>query len=383
MKNSVQHSDFRVGHSGSAKPHALYISGGGVGHDKKDVIFVSDGNLPLWAPSATEFFAAADRYERRAYTATHTNKSGEKYTKPFKARAYIEVVLSIPRQIIDPVTWSRLVAQRLLGRDHPYRLAVHSPVAADGGGNPHAHIMFSERVMDGHDRSAEQFFRRPATAFRSGGKTIEPDSSRGGSPKSRRWNQRSCPGEVRRLYLELARQEVPGFAVETSEYPEPKIGPRLPNASKAFEKLRLEREWLVHLMRQSRSAADLNSQAAGRENGGNGDDAALPTELTSRRQREMRWMRFEAEVNYQADRSSIPIENVHLGLRFFEDHLRQLVDGLEESGETPHDLAAAVVLDCEYILETMWDHQESRFRRVADPEPDSPSDEYDTDSPSY
>ena len=40
----------------------------------------------------------------------------------------------------------------------PYTLAIHR--GGPDGGNPHAHLMVSERGLDGHERSREQWFRR-------------------------------------------------------------------------------------------------------------------------------------------------------------------------------------------------------------------------------
>ena len=50
-------------------------------------------------------------------------------------------------------------AKHLTGEERlPYTLAVHR--GGQDGGNPHAHLMFSERTNDGIERSAEQWFKR-------------------------------------------------------------------------------------------------------------------------------------------------------------------------------------------------------------------------------
>ena len=50
-------------------------------------------------------------------------------------------------------------AKNLTGEERlPYTLAVHR--GGQDGGNPHAHLMFSERTNDGIGRSAEQWFKR-------------------------------------------------------------------------------------------------------------------------------------------------------------------------------------------------------------------------------
>jgi hypothetical protein len=45
-----------------------------------------------------------------------------------------------------------------LGNKHAYTWAIHTPKASiEGGEQPHAHIMFSERTQDGINRSPDQF----------------------------------------------------------------------------------------------------------------------------------------------------------------------------------------------------------------------------------
>ncbi|EIM6159963.1 MobA/MobL family protein, partial [Escherichia coli] len=47
-----------------------------------------------------------------------------------------------------------------IGDRHAYQWALHVPTAADGGEQPHFHLMFSERQVDGIDRDPEQYFKR-------------------------------------------------------------------------------------------------------------------------------------------------------------------------------------------------------------------------------
>ncbi|MCW3656534.1 MobA/MobL family protein, partial [Burkholderia cenocepacia] len=54
----------------------------------------------------------------------------------------------------------REFVQNTLGERHAYSWAIHNPAASDGLEQPHAHIMFTERVNDGISRDPEQFFRR-------------------------------------------------------------------------------------------------------------------------------------------------------------------------------------------------------------------------------
>ena len=45
-----------------------------------------------------------------------------------------------------------------LGEQHAYTWAIHTPKASiEGGEQPHAHIMYSERLQDGINRSLTNF----------------------------------------------------------------------------------------------------------------------------------------------------------------------------------------------------------------------------------
>ena len=50
--------------------------------------------------------------------------------------------------------------QSTFGDKHPYVWALHDPVAADGGRQPHVHVLWSARMLDGIARTPAQFFRR-------------------------------------------------------------------------------------------------------------------------------------------------------------------------------------------------------------------------------
>ncbi len=51
--------------------------------------------------------------------------------------------------------------QQEIGNRHAHQWAIHNPGAALAGGEqPHAHLMYSERTVDGIERAAEQYFKR-------------------------------------------------------------------------------------------------------------------------------------------------------------------------------------------------------------------------------
>lgn len=51
--------------------------------------------------------------------------------------------------------------QQEIGTKHAYTWAIHTPKASlEKGDQPHAHIMYSERILDGIQRDPDQFFKR-------------------------------------------------------------------------------------------------------------------------------------------------------------------------------------------------------------------------------
>ena len=85
-----------------------------------------------------------------------------------------------------------------IGDRHAYAWAIHEP----RGHNPHVHVMFSERILDGIERGPEQYFKR------ANGKNPE----RGGHAKSDRFTSRQGPEEVQALRARWA--EVQNAALE-------------------------------------------------------------------------------------------------------------------------------------------------------------------------
>jgi hypothetical protein len=139
----------KVGKAGRACPHAAYIVREGqyarhLSRGEK-LEACEAGNLPAWAEhDPLLFWQAADAHERSNGT------------------TYREMEIALPRELdveqrVELV--QAFVAQEIGGR-HAYQWAIHTPLAADGQAQPHVHLMFSERQVDGIERDPEQYFRR-------------------------------------------------------------------------------------------------------------------------------------------------------------------------------------------------------------------------------
>ncbi len=143
------HCSVKVGGKGKAGPHAEYIAriGKYSGSARfEDCEYTEHGNMPGWALGSPEYFwAAADEYERA------------------NGATYREIMVALPREL-TPEQRIELVRDLVLqeiGLSHPYSLAIHNPAAAiEGGEQPHVHIMYSERTMDGIERDPNEFFKR-------------------------------------------------------------------------------------------------------------------------------------------------------------------------------------------------------------------------------
>ena len=140
----------KTGGAGKAAPHAEYIAREGEYSKRLEkgekLEHTEYGNMPKWAEhNPSEFWKAADLYER---------KNGSTYR---------EIEIALPREL-TPQQRKELVqtfVEQELGEKHAYTWAIHTPKASiEGGEQPHAHIMYSERLQDGIERSPDQFFKR-------------------------------------------------------------------------------------------------------------------------------------------------------------------------------------------------------------------------------
>ncbi len=98
-----------------------------------------------------------------------------------------------PSQRADLV---RAFVHQEIGELHAYQWAIHTPLAADGGEQPHVHLMFSERQMDGIDRDPGEFKRYNAKSPEKGGarKAMVPSAGQTLSAVERSAELRNCAG---------------------------------------------------------------------------------------------------------------------------------------------------------------------------------------------
>ena len=143
------HCSVKVGSKGKAGPHASYISREGKYENTRTnekLEHVESGYMPTWAEKdPSQFWQAADQHERA------------------NGATYREIEVALPRELTPEqrVELVRDMVGQELGGKHAYTWAIHNPLASlEGGEQPHAHIMYSERTIDGIDRDPEQYFKR-------------------------------------------------------------------------------------------------------------------------------------------------------------------------------------------------------------------------------
>lgn len=224
------------GASGTAK--ALYVCREGKYADKPDFEYKESGNMPTWAQrNPRTFWKASDENERA------------------NGRVWTEIEISLPRESTEAERKELVqgfIADQLKG--HPYTVAIHKPKALDGEEQPHAHIIFSERKLDGIDRDKEQFFKRANAK--------EP--AKGGTAKDRAWNDRDKVQEVREAWerhynkavhfqeLQVSCKSLKAQGIDRD--PEPKLGPKgvhSPAADRVKE-ARADRQELIEIDREMR-----------------------------------------------------------------------------------------------------------------------------------
>ena len=76
--------------------------------------------------------------------------------------SYREHVIALPRELTIEQRHELVKnwIEQEIGDKHAYQYAIHNPPALDGKDQPHVHLMFSERLIDGIERDPKQYFMR-------------------------------------------------------------------------------------------------------------------------------------------------------------------------------------------------------------------------------
>lgn len=134
------------GNIGRGLAHANYILGIDKYASKDDeVLHVEHRNMPSFAKdNPLSFWQSADEFERQ------------------NGSIYREHIFSLPRELTFEQN-KQLVddwVKQEIDDKHALTLAIHEVNASDGKPQTHCHLMFSERINDNIERTAEQYFKR-------------------------------------------------------------------------------------------------------------------------------------------------------------------------------------------------------------------------------
>jgi hypothetical protein len=150
--------------------------------DADEVLATGDGHMPAWAADdARVYWQAADAHER----------ANGRLFKEVEFALPVEMTLEQQQEAVE-----RFAAHLTDEERMPYSYAIH----AGKGHNPHCHLMISERANDGHDRSAELWFKRAATGRKS--------AEEGGARKTESLKPQAWLEQTREDWAEIANAEL-------------------------------------------------------------------------------------------------------------------------------------------------------------------------------
>jgi hypothetical protein len=231
---ATYHCTVKVGGKGTGGAHSDYIAREGAYSSlRSDEVleYKQAGNMPAWADhDPATFWKAADEHERA------------------NGAVYREIEVALPREL-SPEQRRELVAdfiQAELGERHAYQFAIHNPNAMlDGGEQPHAHIMFSERSRDGIERDPEQYFKRynsknPERGGCKKSNTAKSDVERKAELVALRERWADCTNKHLEKHQHAARVDHRSLKEQGAEHtPERHLGPVFARRVKPEQKLEL------------------------------------------------------------------------------------------------------------------------------------------------
>ncbi|KFX63930.1 plasmid mobilization protein [Burkholderia sp. K24] len=143
---SSYHHRIKSGGKGTAAGHAAYITRQGRHSSLEDLIFTEHGNMPEWAKdNPMLFWKTGDRNERA------------------NGAVYREHEIALPNELTpeQQIELAGNIKTTIVGENKPYQLVIHAPTSSlEGVPNTHLHLMLSDRIQDGIERSPEQTFSR-------------------------------------------------------------------------------------------------------------------------------------------------------------------------------------------------------------------------------
>lgn len=171
----------------------------------EQIEFVKSGNLPSFAEGKpAEFWQAADVFERS------------------NGRTCSSLVVALPKELNQAQRIELAEAFIIEFADRyrfPFSCAIHNHAGSIAGiEQPHLHLMYSERHVDGIDRSAEQFFKRynPKDPQKGGAQKLTADVLGMGKAQLQLYRQKTeeLINNSLMRYAPMKQVEIRGIRVE-------------------------------------------------------------------------------------------------------------------------------------------------------------------------
>ena len=171
----------------------------------EQIEFVKSGNLPSFAQGKpADFWRAADVFERS------------------NGRTCSSLVVALPKELnqAQRIELAEAFITEFADRYcFPYSCAIHNHAGSIAGiDQPHLHLMYSERHVDGIDRSAEQFFKRynPKDPQKGGAQKLTADVLGMGKAQLQLYRQKTeeLINESLMRYAPIKTVEIRGLQVE-------------------------------------------------------------------------------------------------------------------------------------------------------------------------
>ena len=185
---AIYRMNTNTGAVGSASPHSDYINGEGAYKYKENEIMYKANNLPNDI-SPRDFWKLADDNE------------------PINGRTYREFKLTLPHEFSkeENIELVNDFIKKELGDNHYYTVVIHDKESSEYGiNNVHAHLMFSERKIDGIERNPEDFFK----------KFCYRNPSKGGAKKDPSWSKKEKLFEIRKSWEEVLNKHLEAKGIE-------------------------------------------------------------------------------------------------------------------------------------------------------------------------
>ena len=196
----------------SAVAHLNYINREGRYSGKEDLIEKHTENLPPEFKDINEFWKTCEAYER------------------VNANLFRELEIALPKELTreENMKLVKEFSSHLFGKEYVYNYSIHQPQDYGGDPQPHVHIMFCERKLDGIPRLKEQFFKQHYTRM----------PERSGAKKNGYWNKKEALEDMRKEWEKYLNFELEKRGIEKVSRKSLKDQKRDAEANKEYEKAR-------------------------------------------------------------------------------------------------------------------------------------------------